>query len=151
MTNCSSTVANISSVMMSWLLSWCFQTAPPLFSAQCSFFQQQPCNLWKSRCSPSLHILLNFHRKSSRDISPELLIIMNPTVQKCSHWLLIGFPCSLNSSTFHLMLLRSFDGNTAIQLNFIQLRLHPFHQLHRYIWTTIRGASPQNFRFQWWT
>ena len=54
---------------------------------------------------------------------------MNPTVQNFSHWFFVGLPCSVNFSTFHLLLIRWFDENTAIKLGFIQLRLHPFLQL----------------------
>ena len=125
----SSTVAAISPVILPWLRSWCFQTAPPLFPAQRSFFQQQFCNLRKPRCNPPLHFLLNFHREPSRVLPPRLLIIMNPIAQPCSHWLLIVLPCSVSSSTVPLMLIRCFDRNTTIKLTFIQLRLHPFLQL----------------------
>ena len=86
----------------------------------------QICNLQKSRCNPSLHFLLNFHRKPARVHPPMLLIIMNPTVQQSNYWLLIEFPCSV---TFFVMVFRWFDRNTVIKLTFLQLRLHPFLQL----------------------
>ena len=49
----------ISPVILPWPLSWCFQTAPPLFPAQRSVFQQELCNLRKWRCNCSLHFLLS--------------------------------------------------------------------------------------------
>ena len=124
-TSCS-TVAAISPVILPWLLSWCFQMAPPLFPAQRSVLQQQLCNLRKSRCNRVLLFLFNFHQKPTRDLPHRLLIIMNPTVQHCSHWIQIRFPCSVDSSTFPLMLIRWFDRNTTIMLTF---RLHSFIQL----------------------
>ena len=87
------------------------------------------CNLRKSWCNPSLHFLLNFHRKPAIVLPPRLFIVTNPTVQHCSHWIVIGFPCSVSYSTVLLMLIRWFDRNTTIKLTFIQLRFYPYPQL----------------------
>ena len=126
-----STLANIPSVILSWLLSWYFQTAPPLFLTKRLVLQQQLCNLRKLRFNHILHFLLNFHRTLARVLPIRPLIIINPITQPCSHWLQHGFHCSDIFFSFVL-----FEAHQIVRpihyhitLTFFQLHLHPFLQL----------------------